>query len=105
MDSENLIKIESGVIFLALYASTMLLWVRYVMFARDHSLRTYAKFFEKVNFFYPLLRTCACADQGVRNISVSENFAYVLIMEQGIADKFAKLSKIGVPLECFTADF
>ena len=46
---------------------------------RNHSFSTYAKFSEKLTFltpWYPMLRTCAC--QGVRNVSFSENFAYVL---------------------------
>ena len=41
-----------------------------------HSLSTYAKFSEKLT--YPLIRTCTCAFQEVRNISFSENFAYVI---------------------------
>ena len=45
---------------------------------RDHSFSTYAKFSEKTNVSYPLIRTRTCAYQGVRNVSFSENFAYVL---------------------------
>ena len=33
---------------------------------------------EKRTFLTPLIRTRTCAYQGVRNVSVSENFAYVL---------------------------
>ena len=35
-------------------------------------------FFEKTNIFYPLISTRTCAYQEVRNISFSENFAYIL---------------------------
>ena len=34
--------------------------------------------FRKTNISYPLIRTPTCAYQGVRNVSFSENFAYVL---------------------------
>ena len=34
--------------------------------------------FQKTNIFYPLIRTCTCAYHEVRNVSSSENFAYVL---------------------------
>ena len=43
-------------------------------FEREHLFSTYAKFSEKLIFLNP--RTCAY--QGVRNVSFSENFAYVL---------------------------
>ena len=36
------------------------------------------KTFRKINISYPLIRTRTCAYQGVRNVSFSENFAYVL---------------------------
>ena len=36
------------------------------------------KNFRKTNISYPLIRTHTCAYQGVRNISFSDNFAYVL---------------------------
>ena len=36
------------------------------------------KIFPKNNMSYPLIRTRTCAYQGVRNVSFSENFAYVL---------------------------
>ena len=36
------------------------------------------KIFRKTNISYPLIHTRACAYQGVRNVSFSENFAYVL---------------------------
>ena len=45
---------------------------------RGHPLSTYAKFPEKLTFLTPLIRTRACAYQGVRNVSFSENLAYVL---------------------------
>ena len=35
-------------------------------------------FFRKTNNSYPLIRTCTCAVQVVRNVSVSETFADVL---------------------------
>ena len=34
--------------------------------------------FRKTNISDPLIRTCACVYQSVRNVSFSENFAYVL---------------------------
>ena len=34
--------------------------------------------FPKNQHFYPLIRTCTCAYQGVRNVSFPEKFAYVL---------------------------
>ena len=36
------------------------------------------KIFRKTNIFYPLIGTPTCAYEGVRNVSFSENFAYVL---------------------------
>ena len=36
------------------------------------------KIFQKTNISYPLIRICTCAYQRVRNVSFSENFAYVL---------------------------
>ena len=36
------------------------------------------KTLRKANISNPLIRTLACADQGVRNVSFLENFAYVL---------------------------
>ena len=36
------------------------------------------KIFRKTNTFYPLIPTRTCAYHGVRNVSFSENFAYVL---------------------------
>ena len=44
---------------------------------RDHSFSTYAKFSEKLIFLTPI-HTRTCAYQGIRNVSLSENFAYVL---------------------------
>ena len=39
------------------------------------------KMFQKTNIFSPLIRrrTCACAYQGVRNVTFGEKFAYVQI--------------------------
>ena len=36
------------------------------------------KFSEKMKISYPLIRIHTCAYQGVRNVSYSENLAYVL---------------------------
>ena len=36
------------------------------------------KIFRKSNISYPLVRTRTSAYQGVRNVTFSENFAYVL---------------------------
>ena len=49
------------------------------VFIGDHSFSTYVKFSEKLTFPPPppLIRTRTCAYQGVRNVSFSENFAYV----------------------------
>ena len=44
----------------------------------DHSFSTFAKFSQRTNISYPLLRTRTCANQGLRNVSFSENFANVL---------------------------
>ena len=46
--------------------------------ARDHASNTYVKSSGKTNIPYPLIRTYACAYQGVRNVSFSENFASTL---------------------------
>ena len=45
---------------------------------RGHPLSTYAKFSEKTDISNTLIRTRTCAYQGVRNVSFSENVAYVL---------------------------
>ena len=47
-------------------------------FLGGHSFSTYAKFSEKTNISYPLIRTRTCAYKGVRITSFLENFAYVL---------------------------
>ena len=43
-----------------------------------NALSTYAKFFNISYQHLPPKRTRTCAYQGVRNVSFSENFAYVL---------------------------
>ena len=43
-----------------------------------HSFSTDAKFFEKLWKTDALILTLICAYQGLENVSVSENFAYVL---------------------------
>ena len=42
---------------------------------RNH---VFSKFFWKANISYPLIRTRTCTYQGVRNVSFSQNFAYLL---------------------------
>ena len=42
------------------------------------SIKYIRKIFQKTNISEPLIRTRTCAYQGVRNVSFSENFAYVL---------------------------
>ena len=44
----------------------------------DYSFISYPKFFEKLPFFTPLLRTRTFACQGLSNVCFSENFACVL---------------------------
>ena len=44
----------------------------------NYSFRTYVKFSEKLTFLTPLIRTRTCACYWLRNISFSENIAYVL---------------------------
>ena len=48
-----------------------------MLYGRDHSFSTYSEFSGELTFF-PLISTRTCAYQGVRNVSFSENFAYVL---------------------------
>ena len=43
----------------------------------DHSFSTYAKFSEKLTFLSPDSHTYVCGSGG-KNVSFSENFAYVL---------------------------
>ena len=38
----------------------------------------FAKIFQKANISYPLIRTCTCTYQRVRNVSFSENFPNIL---------------------------
>ena len=45
--------------------------------------------FPKTNISYPLICTCTCAYQGVKNNSFSENFAYVLNESSQIRKKHA----------------
>ena len=42
------------------------------------SIKYARKIFRKTNISNPLIRTRTCAYQGVRNVSFSENFTYVL---------------------------
>ena len=46
----------------------------------NHSFTTYAKFLEKLTFLisYLLIHTRSCAYQGIRNVTFTENFAYIL---------------------------
>ena len=48
------------------------------IFIRDHSFSTYAKFPEKLRFCFHLILTRTCVYPEVRNVSFSENFAYIL---------------------------
>ena len=45
---------------------------------KESSIKYVRKIFQKTNISNPLIRIRTCAYQGVRNISFSENFAYVL---------------------------
>ena len=47
-------------------------------FLKESSIKYVCKIFRKTNVSNPLIRTRTCAYQGVRNVSFSENFAYVL---------------------------
>ena len=49
-----------------------------VLRSQGSSIEYARKIFRKTNISYPLIRTRTCAYQGVRNVSFSENFAYVL---------------------------
>ena len=49
--------------------------IKGLIIVSDHSFSTFAKF---TDISYPLIRTRTCPYQGVRNVSFSENFAYVL---------------------------
>ena len=44
----------------------------------DYPFSTYVKLFKKTRNFYPLIRQRMYAYQGVRIVSFSENFAYIL---------------------------
>ena len=50
--------------------------LRIIVLGITHFVRT--QNFRKTNISYPLMRTRTCVYQGVRNVSFSENFAYVL---------------------------
>ena len=61
--------------------SMMLLNVVLVHFCQVKFSNTFKKYFQKIlspNISYPLTSTHTCAYQGIRNVSFSENFAYVL---------------------------
>ena len=49
-----------------------------MIFVMDHRFCTYAKFSEKTNISYPLIRARKCSYQGVRNVYFTKNIAYVL---------------------------
>ena len=51
----------------------MLLWLLW-----DYSFSMFAKFSEKINISYALIRTRTCSSQGVRNVNSSENYTNVL---------------------------
>lgn len=46
--------------------------------AGDDSFGIYAHFSKKTTISYRLVRTCACAYQGLRNGTFPENFAFLL---------------------------
>ena len=50
----------------------------FIIIIWGHSFSTYGKFPKKQNTSYPLKDTLRCAYQWVRNVTFSENFAYVL---------------------------
>ena len=61
--------------------TSMLLNVVLVHFCQVKFSNTFKKYFQKIlspNISYPLTSTHTCAYQGIRNVSFSENFAYVL---------------------------
>ena len=49
-----------------------------IKYGSGPSIKYVRKIFRKTNISNPLIRTRTCAYQGVRNISFSENFSYVL---------------------------
>ena len=85
--SQNLI-LESDLllptIFLALrwLTSFAVVFIKFLcIFLRIYmgsSIQYVLKIFRKTNISYPLIRTRSWAYQGVRNVSFSENFAYLL---------------------------
>ena len=48
----------------------------------------HAKFSEKKNFFYPLIRTRTCAYQAVKNVRFSENLACFVFLLPPFRDSF-----------------
>ena len=46
--------------------------------SKGSSIKYARKIFQKTNISNPLIRTRTCAFLGVRNVSFSENFAYIL---------------------------
>ena len=51
---------------------------KFLFLNKGPSIKYVRKIFRKTNISNPLIRTHSCAYQGVRNVSFSENFAYVL---------------------------
>ena len=47
-----------------------------------HSFKTYARFFKKLAFLTPLIRTRTWVYQGARNVRFLENFAFVLKLNE-----------------------
>ena len=47
-------------------------------FSKGSSIKCVRKISRKTNISNPLIRTRTCAYQGARNVSISENFAYLL---------------------------
>ena len=57
------------------YATILFLYQKSI---KGSSIKYERKIFRKINICNPLIRTRPCAYQGVRNVSFSESFVYVL---------------------------
>ena len=74
------------------------------------SLIQYAcKIFQKTNISYPLIRTRTCPCQGLRNISLSENFVHVLNVKDSICVgayfQFCNFIKYRAPVQMISCEF
>ena len=59
------------------YRKRLLVWNGLIMLLNIIYLVRIRKTFRKTNISYPLISTCTCSYQGVRNVSFLENCAYV----------------------------